>query len=1460
MMRFRQFSVLLASIFLFFAIPVATQAATQNFTVNNANDSGAGSLRQAIIDCNAVAPGDDCAISLENSASRPTLSLATTLPSISKKAVFQNGGVEADLIISPGTSLAAALTFVSGSAGSVLEGLAFTGGYTSAAIVVASTATDIQIGNTASAGDRITIYGSGRGIQVAGDDVTIQHVIIGQDLDGVANGPTDNGIEVTSAAATVVIDTVTITNAGGPSISLDSSTDVTISNSSITGGSSFGIGITGVTNAIITGNTISGHSGVVLRVSGGSGVVITGNTLSSTAQTILSVIGSPASSRFGAATLGALATEGNIISGSSAVQAKIYMATATPSGFAVGYNDFGSVGSTTYVRYDTGFAPFAAASGLSATSTTVSGTAGVSSGTVFVYQNGVLIGSKSLSDTSFSLSGGDFTSSPVSGSTLTVLVQNSSSVPTNTATVLVFDGAISSPTITPTTTSLQFAFTSTETLTPYLYVATTEEGLDVAVAVGGTLGTSHSLTKTLLTSNREYFYRIDTVSSTGAVTRSAVRSGATRTTFSGAISSVTETPTHTNVALAFTSTETLLPKVYVATTEEGLAGATPVNGVLGTSHSITVSSLTASTVYYYRIDRVNAVDETIVGSVDSFSTTATPDVTAPVLQSFTTSATNGRYGPGATIAITATYNETINALSTMQITLNNSALINLTGVGSTATLTGTYTVPPTGSGGGTSDLTVSTINAESVVDLAPSPNTRTNSSVPSGSNNIGGSKDLVVDTTAPTVSEVTPVTTPTNDSTPNYTFTTNEAGTIAFTMGSCRSVTTSASSGSNTITLDSNGSGGALPDGSYANCRLTVTDVVNFGSSNVSSALSILSFTIATTAPPFESFVTITSSGTYTTGEQLALGAKFTQAVTADSSLTVRLTNGVEVLLVYNSEFGNEVLLGTYTVGGIGDGEDDADLQVASIVSYSISDALGNATTTPPSIVGATRFFNPFASAIAEFVIDTGEVPTITSISSDTINGSYNVGDVIDIDVTFSESVTSTGNVTITLETGAIDQTCTFTVSGARTGTCNYTVQAGDMTTDLDATISGTLVDFTGNAVVSFTPETSLATNKNIVIDTTTPTDAPDTTDTTAPAAPVIVTSNGGNTSIVTSAGIVKSKTPTFQGTAEALSTVIVRDSNGNALCTTTTNSDSAWSCASTVSLALGSQTVNVTAMDAAGNVSPATSVTFTRSSINASYTIKQTLITPKAKKGKYPAVKKGKTVKYAVKIKNTGEANLTKLKLTQTYPTKTLKFKKGTVKPNSTKKKGTVVWNNVLKNKPLKPGATRTITVSYTVKAIPVKKAARTLTVATKATGGKDAYNLTARNRTTKNKKLKVRFSIQDARFQSFIRFGNGGSSAQYSPKVQSTSLARGQTLLKFEDGTDNDFNDFQLILSYKTATEQFEFIPVNSSANLDHMLYFRFVVNGKANDIPIFQSTQRLAQTTQSTAVAQDVTSLLQ
>ncbi|MBP9715189.1 MAG: fibronectin type III domain-containing protein [Candidatus Pacebacteria bacterium] len=147
--------------------------------------------------------------------------------------------------------------------------------------------------------------------------------------------------------------------------------------------------------------------------------------------------------------------------------------------------------------------------------------------------------------------------------------------------------------------------------------------------------------------------------------------------------------------------------------------------------------------------------------------------------------------------------------------------------------------------------------------------------------------------------------------------------------------------------------------------------------------------------------------------------------------------------------------------------------------------AAGNLRDTDPytSLYGNTLY--NWAVHFDEAVTLDSTAPTITDVSSSKNNGTYGEGEVIDIDVTFSEAVTSTGNVTVTLETGTVDRTCTFTVTNSDTGTCNYTVQGGDISSDLTvSSISGTIADQASNAMASFTIGTNLASNKALVIDT----------------------------------------------------------------------------------------------------------------------------------------------------------------------------------------------------------------------------------------------------------------------------------------------------------------------------------------------------------------------------------------
>lgn len=120
--------------------------------------------------------------------------------------------------------------------------------------------------------------------------------------------------------------------------------------------------------------------------------------------------------------------------------------------------------------------------------------------------------------------------------------------------------------------------------------------------------------------------------------------------------------------------------------------------------------------------------------------------------------------------------------------------------------------------------------------------------------------------------------------------------------------------------------------------------------------------------------------------------------------------------------------------------------------------------------------------------------PVLNSVSATNGDGSYRDADVIGITLTYNEAVTVAGGTpTLLLETGATDASASYTSgTGTTSLTFNYTVQAADSSADLTtnavppqlALNAATITDAAGNsAALDVGAATSLATNKNIVID-----------------------------------------------------------------------------------------------------------------------------------------------------------------------------------------------------------------------------------------------------------------------------------------------------------------------------------------------------------------------------------------
>ena len=129
------------------------------------------------------------------------------------------------------------------------------------------------------------------------------------------------------------------------------------------------------------------------------------------------------------------------------------------------------------------------------------------------------------------------------------------------------------------------------------------------------------------------------------------------------------------------------------------------------------------------------------------------------------------------------------------------------------------------------------------------------------------------------------------------------------------------------------------------------------------------------------------------------------------------------------------LLVFNYTVAS---GHNSADLDYVATNSLglnggTIKDAAGNVSVLTLASPGAT---GSLGSSKA-LVIDT-TLPTVSSVSSTTANGSYKAGDVISITVALSEAVNVVGSPQLTLETGSNDAVVNYT-SGS--GKLDFNIQ-----------------------------------------------------------------------------------------------------------------------------------------------------------------------------------------------------------------------------------------------------------------------------------------------------------------------------------------------------------------------------------------------------------------------------------
>ncbi len=498
------------------------------------------------------------------------------------------------------------------------------------------------------------------------------------------------------------------------------------------------------------------------------------------------------------------------------------------------------------------------------------------------------------------------------------------------------------------------------------------------------------------------------------------------------------------------------------------------------------------------------------------------DTDHPSVSSVSSSKVDGSYTVNAVISITVTFDEAVTVTGTPQITLEtgtSDAVVDYTSGSETTVLTFNYTVA---SGHTSSDLDFKAtsslaLNAGTINDAAGNAATLTLAS-PGAANSLGANKALVIDTTAPTVSSV-------SSSKADATYMIDDEIDVTVTFDEAVTVT-----GTPTITLEtgtsdavvnySSGSGGTILTFTYTVAEGHVSSDLDYFSTGALSgtikdaAENDATLTLATPGaanslgankalvidgvrPTVTSVTSSKTNGSYKEAVVIAITVTFDDNVTVTGTPQLTLETGASDAVVdYTSGSTTTILTFTYTVAS---GQTSSDLDYVATTSLAlntgtINDASGNASTlTLPSPAAANSL-----GANKALIIDT-TVPTVSSVTSTKDNGSYKVGEVIRITVTFSEAVTVSGSPTLTLETGTTDKAVAYTSgSGSTVLNFDYTVESGHTSSDLDYEATTSLLQGTSIQDAALNDATltlatpgaanSLGDNKDLVIDTTVPT------------------------------------------------------------------------------------------------------------------------------------------------------------------------------------------------------------------------------------------------------------------------------------------------------------------------------------------------------------------------------------
>ncbi|XOV78791.1 MAG: tandem-95 repeat protein [Aestuariibacter sp.] len=332
-----------------------------------------------------------------------------------------------------------------------------------------------------------------------------------------------------------------------------------------------------------------------------------------------------------------------------------------------------------------------------------------------------------------------------------------------------------------------------------------------------------------------------------------------------------------------------------------------------------------------------------------------------------------------------------------------------------------------------------------------------------------------VDTTSPTIIEVTPVSSPTSDSTPDVVISLSEGGTLAV-GGSCGSASEGAvSSGTITIALTDTDNSSALASGAYNDCELSMTDAAG----NVSSAITLNAFSIDTSAP------TLASSAPFDNATSVVIGNNIVLTFSEDVSFS---SGTIAIIDVDASTVVESFSSGDVTVSGanvtinptsnLGAGSNYA----VQIGSDALTDTAGNAYAgiSNNTTLNFTTRPNVVLSVDSSTIAEDGGTATITAALQNEGGSAFTTADEVVLNLNLTG--TATRNTDYSLAGTGFDPndgSLTFLTIGISASSNTIVVTAtDDVTSDTGETLAFDL-DSATNATEASAQSVTITINEN---------------------------------------------------------------------------------------------------------------------------------------------------------------------------------------------------------------------------------------------------------------------------------------------------------------------------------------------------------------------------------------------